>query len=101
MSPLTTITTSVAAATGSALLALGAVAALGGASAGGTPARGSDVGDTAVRPAGITLNGLDRAPADVMPAATAIEYGLIAAADISVDRPSGTQIGVLTLSPRH
>jgi hypothetical protein len=101
MSLLTTITTSVAAATGSALLALGAVAALGSASAAGTPAPGSDVRDTVIRPAGIILNGVDRAPADVIPAATAIEYGLIAAADTSVDHSSTAHIGVLTLSPRH
>jgi hypothetical protein len=88
MSPLTTITASCAATTAAALVTLGAVAALGTANAGDTTAPGSHAGVTVVRPAGTMPNGISRTPTEAIPAATAIEYGLIAAVNISVDSPT-------------
>ena len=88
MSPLTTITASAAAA---AFVTLGAVAALSSATAGDTTAPGSHPGVTVVRPAGSMLNGISRTPTEVIPAATAIEYGLIAAVNVSLDGPTATQ----------
>ena len=88
MSPLTTITASAAAG---ALVTLGAVAALSSATARDTTAPGSHNGVTVVRPAGSMPNGISRTPAKAIPAATAIEYGLIAAVNISLDRPTAAQ----------
>ncbi|MBO0847543.1 MAG: hypothetical protein J2P22_19255 [Nocardioides sp.] len=91
MGQLTTITTCVAAATAGALATLGAVVALGNPTGGDNPDPPSVPADvTLVRPAGIILNGIDLASPRVSPAATAIEYGLIAAVDLSVDNPSAT-----------
>jgi hypothetical protein len=93
MSPLTTITASCAATTAAALVTLGAVAALGTANAGDTTAPGSHAGVTVVRPAGTMPNGISRTPTEAIPAATAIEYGLIAAVNISVDSPTAARAG--------